>query len=94
MKNKLDISKLLQNKHLYTSVTILPNIQDGTFEAVFYTKEKTLKGKNRVKSNKYKSVINYDILPKISNETVKHLGYSEYYHLKEKGFYINLYFSH
>lgn len=92
MKKELHIPSLLAKKHLYFSVTISPE-KDGIIEARYCLKEQTPKGKHKIKTVKYKCVTGWGVLPEISNDNVKHLGYTKYFHLNEPGFYINLYLS-
>lgn len=91
MKKLLKISTILQNKASYSSVTVSPIA--NYFEATFYLNEKTEKGKSKIRREKYLNVSDSHLLPQISNETVKHLGYTKYFHLKDENFYLNLYFN-
>jgi len=92
MNNCISIKKILENKHLYHSVTISP--KNDYFVATFFHKLKLRKdGTGKIETKKYKQVTDFDLLPIISNKNVNHLGYKRYYHLKEDNFYINLYFS-
>lgn len=92
MNNYLNIEKLLANKAKYYSVTISP--KGDYFEATFFHRLKLRKdGVGKRETKKFKYVVGSDLLPQISNGTVKHLGYKRYYHLMEDGFYINLYFA-
>ena len=91
MKKLLKISTIFQNKLSYSSVTISP--KDNYFEATFYLKERTAKGKPKMRTEKYENVSESELLPEISNYTVKHLGYTKYFHHAEDNFYINLYFN-
>jgi hypothetical protein len=93
MKKELNIPVLLEKKHLYFSVTITPKDENGIITAIYSTKEKTPKGKYKTKTEKYKSLTGWGYLPEVSNDSVKHLGYTRYFHLSEKGFYINVYFN-
>lgn len=92
MANTLSIQKLLANKHKYRSITISQN--KDSFEATFYHKLKLRKdGTGCIENKRFNNVTGAELLPQISNDTVKHLGYIKYYHLVEEGFYINLYFT-
>ena len=93
MKKELHIPTLLNKRHLYSSVTITPKDSNGVIEARFFMNEKTPKGKYKVRTEKYRFISGWGILPRISNEPVKHFGYTQYYSLVEKDFYINLYFT-
>lgn len=91
MKKLLKISTILENKKIYFSVTISP--VENYFEATFFLREKTEKGKHRIKTEKYLNVSESHLIPEVSTSTVRHLGYTRYFYLKEKDFYLNLYFN-
>lgn len=91
MKKLLKISTILENKDCYSSVTVCPIA--NYFEATFYLHEKTEKGKSKMRMVRYLNISESHLLPEISNETVKHLGYTKYFHLKTENFYLNLYFN-
>jgi len=91
MKQILNINTILENKKSYYSVTIEP--VDNYFKATFFLREKTKTGKNKVRTEKYSLIGGLHLIPEISNSTVKHLGYTRYFHLKEPDFYLNLYFN-
>jgi len=88
MNKQLNIQDILDNKSKYHSVTITEN--EGYFEAYYFIKD--AKSSKPVKKQ-YLSLKGKNLLPMISNWLVKHLGYKRFYHLKDEGFYINLYFN-
>ncbi len=93
MKKQLNIQSILDNKSKYHSVTISESGKGSFFEARYYLKEKTKTGiRNKIKTEKFLTVSGENLLPIISNHTVSHLGYKRYFHIKEDGFYLNLYF--
>lgn len=91
MKKLLKISTILQNKASYSSVTVSP--VENYFEVTFHLNEKTEKGRCKIRREKYLNVSESHLLPQISNDTVKHLGYTKYFYLKNDNFYLNLYFN-
>jgi len=92
MAKTISIQKILVNKHKYRSITIAQD-KDG-FKATFYHKLKVRKdGTGCIENKRFNNVEGVELLPQISNRTVAHLGYKRYCHLKEDGFYINLYFT-
>jgi hypothetical protein len=91
MTKYINIKDLISNKHIYRSVTI--SQENDYFQVNFYHKLKLRKdGTGCVENKKFKYVAGTELLPQVSNDNVKHLGYTKYFHLMEQDFYINLYF--
>ena len=83
----MKMSKLIAEESRSHSVTIVP-LTNNYFEIQIF-----VKGKNRPLKKVVKGIQEDVIIPTISNDTVKHLGYNsyQYYQPIKDGFYINFY---
>ena len=84
----LKMSKIIAEQSRANSVTIVP-LTNNYFEVQIF-----IKGKRTPLKKVVKGIQEDVVLPTISNDTVKHTGYTSYQYLrpeKDGGFYINFY---
>ena len=90
MKN-IKTSKIIAQEKIASSITISP--VTGGYLIRYHLRETTKKGKCKIKNIVVENVIEDVVLPSISVNNVKHLGYISYQYLapNENNFYINFY---